>query len=105
MFRVIDSRPLFDLKDKKVKIIESNFTKGQELCNRTVCQTDRNVTYFNETMGAWYCVKCARAINDGSRNDPLCIHDEDRKFYERNIKHQQKLTWSEYKKAKEIFTF
>jgi hypothetical protein len=96
---------MLESQDKKVTVTESPFTKGEELCNRTACQTDRRVSYYNKTMQAWYCVKCARLINSSSVNDPLCIMDEDRDFYEKNIKHKQKLTWAEYNKGKEVFEF
>lgn len=87
---------------------EKGWTKGVELCNKPACQTAHNVAMWNNATRAWYCVSCARMINNSSRifnMDPLCVLDEDRKFYERKIKHQQKLTWKEYNQAKEIFTF
>jgi hypothetical protein len=82
----------------------SNFTKGIELCNRTACQTNHNVMFYNKTMHAWYCVKCARLINDASRDNPLCVLDETRQDYERNYK-KDGMLWSEYKQGIELFSF
>jgi late competence protein required for DNA uptake (superfamily II DNA/RNA helicase) len=87
----------------KVVVKVSNWTKGVELCNRTACQTDVRVSFWNATMGAWYCVKCARLINDNGGE--LCKLDPDRHYYEKNIKHQQNISWNEYQTAKEIFEF
>ena len=94
-----------DLSNKKVTTTVSSWTKGTELCNRTACQTDRRVSFWNKTMGAWYCTRCARAINDSNISNPLCVLDPDRDWYEKNIKHQQKLSWAEYNKSKEFFEF
>jgi len=61
--------------DKKKKI------KGVDLCNRTACQTDARVYMYNATMDAFYCVQCARLINDGCKGHdfhPLCVKDEKR---------------------------
>lgn len=85
------------------------WVKGIELCNRTACQSSHNVIYYNKHMKAYYCVRCARLINDqsdiGVKTD-LCILDETKKDYEKNFKHtKEKLTFAEYKKGKEVFTF
>lgn len=59
--------------------------KGIELCNRTACQTDHNVIMYNATMQAWYCVRCARLINDSANQSglgDLCVIDEKRKLLE-----------------------
>jgi len=93
------------VKQKNVTVKVSPFTKGEELCNRTACQTNKGVSFYNKTMDAWYCVKCARLINDANRDNPLCRFDEDRNYYEKNIKHQNNMTWKEYKTGKEIFIF
>lgn len=82
-----------------------NWTKGVELCNRTACQTSHRVSYYNKTMQAWYCVKCARLINDASRDKPLCVLDADRQLYEKEYKHQDNITWAQFKKGAEVFTF
>lgn len=85
-----------------------SWTKGIELCNRTACQTSANVVFWNVSMKAYYCVKCARMINDGSASlgYTLCVIDEDKKDYEKNFKHtKEKMSFAEYKKGKEVFTF
>ena len=91
----------------KVKIeMPENWTKGIELCNRTACQTARNVIMWNHSTKAYYCVKCARLINDGNgtiNGVPLCSIDEHKQNYEENYK--QELTYEEYKEASDIFTF
>lgn len=84
------------------------WVKGIELCNRTACQSSHNVVYWNKSMRAYYCVRCARMINDNSNQmeSVLCILDETKKDYEKNFKHtKEKLTFAEYKKGKEVFTF
>jgi hypothetical protein len=45
-----------------------NKRKGKELCNRTACQTDRDVRWYNAIEDAWYCGKCASLINIGARD-------------------------------------
>lgn len=78
------------------------WTKGVELCNRTACQTAHDVNYYNKVMRAWYCVRCARLIN-GSDSEPICINDDNRKDYENNYKHQEQITWQEFKTAQSLF--
>lgn len=77
----------------------AHWTKGQELCNRTACQTGRNVFMWNTSTKAYYCVKCARAINDGCRNlgFTLCEIDEDKRAYEKDAKKKIGVSWAVYK--------
>ena len=89
----------------KVKIeMPESWTKGIEKCNRTACQTGRSVFMYNHSTQAYYCVKCARLINDGNgtiNGVPLCAPDEDKRKYEKEFK--QKMTWKEYQDTKDMF--
>lgn len=48
-----------------------------KLCNRSACRAP-NPTYWNTSTRAWYCEKCAKAINEGAGTHlhgvPLCLH-------------------------------
>ena len=79
------------------------FTKGEELCNRTACQSGRNVAFYNKTMDAWYCARCSKLINNNGM--VLCVRDDDRLYYEKKIKYQEKMTWQTYKEVESIFIF
>ena len=60
--------------------------KGIELCNRSACQTEIGVMYFNKNRDAWYCVRCARMINDSSNQSGLgdiCVLDKKRQLLEK----------------------
>jgi len=88
----------------ETKISQPNgFTKGEELCNRTACQSGRNVAFYNKTMRAWYCARCSKLINNN--NNVLCVIDSDRVFYEKKIKYQQEMTWKKYLEVKDNFVF
>lgn len=41
--------------------------KGMEggSCNRTACQLEHSAFCYNTVMRAYYCIRCARAINEG----------------------------------------
>jgi len=83
-----------------------HWSKGQELCNRTACQTGRNVIYYNHSTKAYYCPKCARLINNGNgtiNGVPLCSIDEHKYEYEKNYK--MELSYEEYKESSKLFTF
>lgn len=34
-------------------------------CNRTACQLEYSAFCYNTVMQAYYCIRCARAINEG----------------------------------------
>jgi len=80
--------------------LPEHWSKGQELCNRTACQTGRNVFMWNHSTRAYYCVRCARLINDGNgtiNGVPLCAIDEDKMAYEKDAKSKLGYSWSAYK--------
>jgi hypothetical protein len=83
---------VFDTDDLKTRIdAPVVWTKGNELCNRTACQTARNVFMWNHSTKAYYCVQCARLINSGAgtmNGTPLCSIDEDKRLYETEFKHK-----------------
>lgn len=41
--------------------------KGMEggSCNRTACQLEHSAFCYNTVMSSYYCIRCARAINEG----------------------------------------
>ena len=43
--------------------------KGKKygLCNRTACQSPKDIVWYFSGTNAYYCPKCARLINDGCR--------------------------------------
>ena len=47
--------------------------KGKEggSCNRTACQEPHSAFCYNTPMRAWYCLRCARTINDVARGDKM----------------------------------
>lgn len=82
-----------------------HWTKGQELCNRTACQTGRSVFMWNHSTKAFYCVRYARLINDGNGaidGVPLCSIDEDKRAYEQDTKIKLKYSYSAYKDSEDF---
>ncbi len=82
--------------------------KGTDLCNRSACQSPVNVFFFNKTMDAFYCDKCADLINRGpidAGNEQLCVLDESKKIFEDKFKFQLSISWSEFNSASTAFTF
>ena len=76
--------------------------KGIDLCNRTACQTPINVFFFNNVTQAFYCDTCASLIN---ASGTLCVLDDAKKIFEDKFKFQLQISWSEFNKASEAFTF
>jgi hypothetical protein len=77
--------------------LEDKFRKGIELCNRTACQTSKRVFMYHKTRKSYYCVRCARAINDaciGQSYYPLCTESQAKRDYEDNYK--QHFTWTHF---------
>lgn len=51
-----------------------NKGKFNGTCNRTACGWERDVIFYNRSTQAYYCPRCAKAINDTDRQElPLCI--------------------------------
>lgn len=82
------------------------WTKGIELCNRTACQTARNVVYWNHSTRAYYCPSCAHAINSGAGTQydkfgnavPLCSIDDNKMKYEKEFKQKNpEVSYQSYK--------
>lgn len=97
----------WDTTNLPLKIaLPTHWTKGQELCNRTACQTGRNVFMWNYSTKAYYCVRCARLINDACRNRDrlLCSIDEDKMAYEKDAKAKLGYSWAAYKDSEEFKT-
>lgn len=97
----------WDTSDSPLKVeIPPHWKKGQELCNRTACQTGRRVFMINYSHKAYYCVKCARLINDACRNRDrlLCEFDEAKMEYEKNAKVKLGMSWAVYKSSENFKT-
>lgn len=42
-----------------------------ENCNRTACQTDKRVYFYNKAMDAYYCLHCAELIAEWDDDEML----------------------------------
>ncbi|WNV47566.1 hypothetical protein ENKO_463 [Klebsiella phage fENko-Kae01] len=50
--------------------------KGNTRCNRTACQSDKHVLFYNFVMGKNYCVNCATDIRFCNNLNKLDLYPE-----------------------------
>lgn len=69
------NKPIHSLKGKK-----------NGACNRTACQSEIHVVFYNKSTMAYYCPSCAKKINDANQYDfggnfvgDLCVLDDEPK--------------------------
>lgn len=55
--------------------------KKNGACNRSACQSEHHVVFYNQSTMAYYCAACAKKINDANQYDfggnfvgDLCIN-------------------------------
>ena len=76
--------------------------KGEKngLCNITACQGEDDVTWFNYSTQKYYCVDCARRLNEDPHNKawaldnnkpPLCEKDETPKKFVLDLTEPEKI--------------
>lgn len=50
--------------------------KGDTRCNRTACQSDKHVVFYNSVMNRSYCVNCATDIRFSNNLKELDLYPE-----------------------------
>lgn len=48
----------------------------QDTCYRTACNAKQNVIFYNTSTKKYYCPSCAKKINAGNNNQPICIRKD-----------------------------
>ena len=83
--------------------MQEKWTKGNEICSRTNCNSTENIYMYNTVTGEWTCPDCAKLIDTPGIIYPVFEQDPTKKYYEEQFKHD--LTWNQFKQLQEVFFF